>query len=145
MLFRSYSLSQAYAQENEHSLERIWTRFAQDQEPAYSLQETSQDPGFQEGKTMQDNETQWSPTLASHAAKTSRRSLRRTLYTSLVAAMALVIVVGWALFSYASHPGGNPQTGSAGHPPALAKVYSSAQLLCHFADDNSAQHLPAQP
>ena len=65
-----YSLSQAYAQENEHSLEQIWTRFAQDQEPAYSLQETSQDPGFQEGKTMLDNVTQWSPTLASHAAKT---------------------------------------------------------------------------
>ena len=133
------TLARSSAQEDERSLERIWARFAQGQEPAYSPQETSQHPGSSERKDMQQNETQWGPTLASHAGKTPRRSPWRILNISLVAVVALVAIVGWVFFSsglkLVSHPGGQTQTGSA-------KTYTSGQLLCHFVDDTNAQNVP---
>ena len=131
-----YALSQAYAQENERSLERIWHRFVQGQEYPALFQERQ--PEAAGGKLlMQDEQAMQakqfhretnSSILSSRSTQQPRRSYGHTLSMGVAAAVVLLIIVSWALLSSALH------TGSHSGQPTLAgspqKGVSSGKLLC---------------
>lgn len=152
-----YSLSQAYAQENELSLERIWGRFVQSQEYPALLQERQRKESggkqlFEEEKAMQEKHIHWetgSSILPSRSAARPRHSFWHTLSMGVAAAVVLLTILSWALLSYGlrhrSQPTGSHagQTTLAGSPQ---KGISSGELLCSFSySTNSSLELVQPP
>ena len=151
-----YSLSQAYARENERSLERIWSRFVQRQEQPNFLQERQpKEPGGKqfamEGKGMQEKDIFQETgflTLPSQPVKGPGRSAWRTLSIIGAVAVVLITILSWALLSYGlRHGSQNPTTNSrqTTQTGAAQKGIHSGSLLCSFSDDNSALHIVQQP
>ncbi|HZO73988.1 MAG TPA: hypothetical protein VFB60_17420 [Ktedonobacteraceae bacterium] len=146
-----YASSQAYARENEQSLERIWQRFVQCQGHPALLQETQHERPegeqfLREGKTMREDIYQGTryTAPASLPEKRPRRALRRTLSTVVAVAVVLVLIVSWVLLSsglrqLTRHNSPVTRTGAA------QKVLSSGTLLCSFADDRTGYPVPIQP
>ena len=155
-----FTLSQAYARENERSLERIWGRFAQsqqDQARQMNQQGQQQEPGSRrpviEGKGMQEKDISQEPgfaTLYSQPVRLPRRKGRpigRIVSISGAVAVVLLMVLSWVLLSNALRQNSThsitthqtTQTGSA------QKVIHSGTLLCNFPDDNSEIVFPQQP
>jgi WD40 repeat protein len=155
-----YSYSEAYARENEHSLEQIWSRLVQSQEHANSFQgRQQQEPGkeqlFMEGKAMQhediyqellrekqqQNSSQEKEfaTLNSQPTARRRRSLWRTVSISVAAAVVLLAVLSWALLS----AGLRHNTTVGGNRTAQTSL-SAEKLLCSFSDNNNKVYI-AQP
>lgn len=136
-----YSLSQVYAQENELSLERIWSSFVQSQEYPALLQERQRNESggkqlFKEEKAMQEKHIHWEPGSSiplSRSAARPRHSFWHTLSMGVAAAVVLLTILSWALLSYGlrhrSQPTGSHagQTTLAGSPQ---KGISSGELLC---------------
>ncbi len=149
-----YVLSQAYARENEHSLERIWSRFVSSQEQPVRLQENQRkEPGdgqlAMEGKTMQEKDiyqqTGFSP-IHSRSARPARRSFWRALSIGGVAAVVLLTILAWGIFSYVAHNARNSAVGKGGPTTQAGSVdIRSGKLICSFADNNPAQQFPLQP
>jgi WD40 repeat protein len=152
-----YSLSQAYAQENELSLERIWSRFVQSQEYPALLQERQRKESggkqlFKEEKAMQEKRIHWetgSSILPSRSATRPRHSFWHTLSMGVAAAVVLLTILSWALLSYGlrhrSQPTGSHagQTTLAGFPQ---KGISSGELLCSVSySTNSSLELGQPP
>ncbi|MBV9229647.1 MAG: PD40 domain-containing protein [Chloroflexi bacterium] len=145
-----YTVSQEYARENEHSLDRIWSRMAQSLEhsvflPAQWKQPEEKQIDIEEREAMQDNNISWgiaSPTYISQPKK--RRSFLRGLGISLVAAVAIITIVSFTLFSgvlrSAAPRAGNGSstiTGSAGQQqqPVQQKAISNGKLVCSVGFD----------
>ena len=150
-----YALSQTYARENERSLERIWSRFAQSQLSQIGQQhEPESKQPVMEGKAMQEKdiyqETGFA-TLHSQPARPSRRKSRpigRILSISGAVAVVLLMILSWVLLSNVLRHGssqlittGNQttQTGS------VQKAIHNGTVLCNFPDDNNAIVFPQQP
>src|SRR5579872_2303951 len=118
-----YALSQTYARENERSVERIWSRFAQSQ--LGQQQEPGSKQPVTEGKAMQEKdiyEETGFATLHSQPAHLSRRKSRppgRLLSISGAVAVVLLMILSWVLLANVLGHGlittGNQrtQTGSA--------------------------------
>lgn len=149
-----YASSQAYAQENEQSLERIWTRFVQHQEHPAPLQETQQKQPASEqfvrkGKAMREDiyqETGFS-TPTSWPAKRPRRALRRVLSVVAAAAVVLVLILGWVLLFSGLRPSTankKPATHVGTHQ-TQQKELSSGASLCSFSDNATGDPIPIQP
>ncbi len=149
-----FVLSQAYAQENERSLERIWNRFAQSQQDQLRSLSQQQEPGSMqhviEGKGMQEkdiSQVTGFATLHSQPVRLSRRkscSIGRIVSISGAVAVVLLMILSWVLLSNAlrhDSTATNPtkQTGSP------QKGIHNGTLLCNFADDNNALVFPQQP
>ena len=144
-----YALSQTYARENERSVERIWSRFAQSQ--LGQQQEPGSKQPVTEGKAMQEKdiyEETGFATLHSQPAHLSRRKSRppgRLLSISGAVAVVLLMILSWVLLSNVLRHGlittGNQttQTGSA------QKGIHNGKVLCTFPDDNNAVVFPQQP
>jgi WD40 repeat protein len=139
--------SQAYAHENERSLERIWSRLAESQEYATALQtERKQSEGkvidIKERKVMQNNNTSWRmnpPTSLPQPKKL--RPFWRVMGISLVAAVAIITIVSFTLFSGLLRPaaptaGNGPSTsvGAAGQQQQPQAI-SSGKQVCSFASE----------
>ena len=156
-----YSHSEAYARENERSLEQIWGRLVQSQEHSNAFQgRQQQEPGskqlFMEGKAMQHDDIYQellrerqqqgsSPekefaTLNSQPTARRHRSLWRTVSVSVAAAVVLLAVLSWALLS----AGLRHNTTAGGSKTAQTSI-NTEKLLCSFSDNNSAQHQLWQP
>lgn len=143
-----YSLSQAYAQENELSLERIWSHFVQSQEYPALLQERQRKESggkqlFEEEKAMQEKHIHWetgSSILPARSAERPRRSFWHTLSMGVAAAVVLLTILSWALLSYGLHHGSQPTlTGSP------QKGISSGELLCSVSYGTNSQSELGQP
>lgn len=148
-----YASSQAYSQENERSLERIWSRFAQswEQYPVLLQGTLHEQPGdkqhFREGKAMQEKdifqETGYSIPNP-RPEKLPRRSRWRILSIGGAVAVVLLTILSWALLSSglrhsAMSIGPTTQTG------AIQKELSSGKLLCSFSDNANGFPVPIQP
>ncbi|MDQ2717799.1 MAG: hypothetical protein M3Z08_23135 [Chloroflexota bacterium] len=147
-----YASSQAYSQENQHSLERIWSRFVQKQEEPVFLQENRlKEPGgkqlFIEEKTMQKNEiSQEIPfsMLNSPIVTRPRHSLWHTLSIGVAAAVVLLTILSGALLFYGqqhSTANSRPTTKTG----ATQKDLSSGALVCSFSDNANGYPVPIQP
>ncbi|HEY0753782.1 MAG TPA: hypothetical protein VGD98_07460 [Ktedonobacteraceae bacterium] len=97
--------SQEYAQANEHSLDRIWSRLVQHQDQPFSLLaqwKPSEEKIIilKERKAMQDTPISGGMNSSSSLFQPKkRRSLRRVVGLSLVAAVVLITIVSFTLFS----------------------------------------------
>ncbi len=140
-----YALSQAYAQENERSLERIWQRFVQSQEFPALFQERQ--PEATGGKLLMQEEQaiqakqfhrETGPsTLSSRFTQQPRRSFGHTLSMGVAAAVVFLIIVSWALLSYSLHTGSH--TGQTTLAGSSQKGVSSGKLLCSVS---YSAHMP---
>jgi WD40 repeat protein len=151
-----YASSRAYSQENQRSLERIWSRFLQGQEKSVFLQEQqSKEPDgkqlVREGKAMQENEiyqeTHLSMPNSRHLTR-PRRPLWRTLSMSVAAAVVLITILSWVVLSYGLRDRSQHSTANnkqTTQTSVAQKDLSSGTLLCSFSDDNSAVSVPIQP
>jgi len=140
-----HTYSQEYAQENERSLDRIWSRMVQSQEHSVSLQAAWKRPEkrlavIKEIKTMEENNLSWGMNPPHSQAK-KRRSFLRTLGIGLAAAVAIIAILSFAVFSTFQHPasqtagnGSSTITGGAGHPQQIQqqKVISSGKQVCNL-------------
>lgn len=94
-----YELSQAYAWENEQSLEHIWTRLRQSQELS-----SHREQYFAKGKTMQNQDRQpmdiSEPSTLSQPASIPRKT-RRT-FTLVAALLVALLLLGSALAIFAN-------------------------------------------
>ncbi len=146
-----YSLSQAYAQENERSLGRIWNRFVQSQ--AYPALFQERQPEASGGKQLMKDEQAiqakqfhretGSSTPSSRSTQQPRRSFGHTLSMGMAAAVVFLIIVSWALLSYALHTGSQ-----SGHPTLAGssqKGMSSGKLLCSVSYSTNSTLELAQP
>lgn len=110
-----HASAQEYAQENERSLDRIWSRLVQSQEhSSVFLQEQRQHPeenviAIKERKAMKENNVSWgmSPSTPPSQAK-KRPSLLRVAGISLIAAVAVITILSFTVFSGVLRPA--PQT-----------------------------------
>jgi WD40 repeat protein len=132
-----YALSQAYAQENERSLGRIWNRFVHSQ--AYPAL-------LQERQALQDEQISreiCSSTLSSCSTQQPRRSFGRTLSTGVAAAVMFLTIWSWVLLSSALHPGSH--TGPTTLAGSSQKGVSSGKLLCSASYSTRAPLELVQP
>lgn len=148
-----YTLSHAYARENERSLERIWNRLAQQgqEQPAHFQQQESGTPGlFREGKAMpqkdiyqellQERRQQGNyqekdfSTLDSQPAKRAGRSRWRVLGMSAAAAVVVLTILSWAILSAGlRHGQKNTRVGTR------TTDFHTGTLLCSFANNAKLQ------
>jgi WD40 repeat protein len=140
-----------YAQENERSLDRIWSRLVQSQEhPSVFLQEQRQHPeenviAIKERKAMKENNVSWgmSPSTPPSQAK-KRPSLLRVAGISLIAAVAVITILSFTIFSGVLRPA--PQTtnsnkstltGSQNHQQQQTqqqqRVITNGKQACNFS------------
>ncbi|MEO6892063.1 MAG: hypothetical protein ABI456_20715 [Ktedonobacteraceae bacterium] len=147
-----YASSHVYSQENQHSLERIWSRFVQRQEESVFLREDRpRDPEgkqlFIEEKAMQKNEiSQEIPFSTFHSPTVARprHALWRTLSIGVAAAVILLTILSGTLLFYGQkHPTtpSRPRT----QTDATQKVLSSGALVCSFSDNANGYPVPIQP
>ena len=152
-----YSLSQAYAQENDLSLERIWSRFVQSQESYALLQERQWNESggtqlFKEEIVMQEQNIHWetgSSSLPSRSAARPRHSIWHTLSIGVAVAVVLITILSWALLSYGLHHRTQPTGLHAGQTTLAVspqKGISSGVLLCSASySTNSSPELGQPP
>jgi WD40 repeat protein len=164
LLQHLYEGTQAYAHENERSLERIWSCLAQSQVYSQALQATRERSegkviNIKERKTMQNNSTSWGmnpppPPPASLVQPKKSRPFWRTMGIGLVAAVAVITIVSFMLFSGilrsgASMAGNGPWTVVvSGQQPARSSenVISSGRQVCSFAGElNPTNRKPYPP
>ncbi len=150
--------TQEFAQENERSLDRIWSRLAQSQEHAIFLpaqwKQSEEKPGttpgtihstIKEVKVMQQDENvSWgmNPPIDIVQPK-KRRSILRMVGLSLVAAVAIVTILSFTVFSGILRPatptankGTSTITGAPGHQEQPQQpTISSAKLTCSVGLD----------
>jgi|SRR5579875_636696 WD40 repeat protein len=151
-----YASSQAYARENEQSLERIWTRFVQSQGHPALLQETQQKQPASEqfvrkGKAMREDIYQGTgfstPTSWPAPVKRPRRAIWRALSVVAAAAVVLILILGWVLLFSGMRPSTaskKPATQVGAHQ-AQQKELSAGALLCSFSDNATGYPVPIQP
>jgi WD40 repeat protein len=141
-----YVRSQAYAQANERSLDRIWSRIVQSQEHPVSLQASLKQPEgriitIKEKEAMQDtNISGGMNSLPSLSKPKKRRSLLRVVGTSLVAAAVVITILSFAFFSGVLRPGSQtPGKGSStltGAPQSPQQTtISNGKLVCSVGLD----------
>jgi WD40 repeat protein len=161
LLQHLYEGTQAYARENERSLERIWSRLAQSQEYANALQAEIRPSrerviDIEERKAMQNN----NPSGGMHPPRISLvrpkqpRPIWRAVGIGLVAAVAIITIVSFTLFSSILRPGTStagigPWTivGSGQQPPLPSEnEISSGRQVCSFAGElNTTNRKPYPP
>jgi WD40 repeat protein len=140
--------AQEYARENERSLDRIWSRLAHSQEHAVFLQTQWKRPEekhrmIKEVKVMQqDDNISWGMNPPIDIAQSKkRRSLLRMVGFSLVAAVAIVTILSFTIFSGVLRPapqvsskGQTTSTGAQGQQqqPQQQKAISNGKLTCSF-------------
>jgi WD40 repeat protein len=143
-----YTLSQAYKHENERSLERIWSRFAQSQEQALLSQNRRQETLVMRGKTMREDNISHGRefgTLKSQSKGHTRPPVWRTLGIVAAVAVIAVLVGGWSLLTNSMRHGTPLGHAQNTQQTQTEKVIHSGKLVCTFAGDNSSLAVPAQP
>lgn len=137
--------SQEYLQENENSLDRIWSRIAQSKEhPVFLPQRwrVSGENGLKpkDRKAMQEKTHSRGMSSSRNISQTDRRSVpRRTLVNGLVAAVAILVIGVFALFTTLSRAGISSTTTGATHPiqqPAQLKAISHGEGVCSVPNEN---------
>jgi WD40 repeat protein len=142
--------SQAYAQENERSLDSIWQRLAQSQErsvflPAQWKQQERKIITMKEKVSMDDNNVSWgmNPPIPISQAK-KRRSLLRMVGLSLIAAVAIITILSFTVFSGILRPASQTAssksqttvTGAHGRQQQpMQPVITNAKLACSIGLD----------
>lgn len=135
LVHQIYEFSQAYAQENEQSLERIWTRLRQGQEQSFFPQEKR---FFAEGKTMQNHDVQ-PVDLSQPTMPQSRALLRkpRRVFTLVAALLAAILLVGSALvISTNVHQSKSTLTGGQTATPTHRATGTPATTFIQFPAQN---------
>ena len=136
-----YASSQGYARANEHSLDSIWGRLTQSSEHSIFLQAQWKEPeeeqiNIKERKVIQENNASWKTNpLPPLAQPKNRHSLLRVVGISLVAAVAVITILSFTIFSNVLRPvpstAGNGSSTITGAPQQ--QTLSSATLVCSFA------------
>lgn len=146
-----YTNAQTYSQENQLSLERIWSRFVQKQQASVIPQaKQAREPEdiqlFIKGKAMQNNEiyqdTPFSPPNPRPGTQ-NRRPLWRAVSISIAAAVVLITILSWALLSSGLRNGIQHQTQTG--TTTKTQAFSSGTLSCSIPDDNGSLPVSVQP
>jgi len=142
--------SQEYVRENENSLDRIWSRIAQRKEHPVFLPQRWRAPGendfnLKDRKVMQEKTNSRGTYSPLDIPQTNKRSFpRRVLVNGLVAAVAILAVGTFAIFTTLARSGIPPTTVGAGRPvqssaqqPVQPKVISHGEPVCSVSNKNA--------
>jgi hypothetical protein len=144
------ALYQPLGNEHVHSLERVRARLAQ-QEALKRTVQTTQDEqpkgkiiAIKDRNVMEDKNTSWGMNSSTSFAPTKkRRSVIRIVGISLVAAVALITILSFTVFSGVLRPtpqtAGNTSTITGAQPPHTGtqqKAISNAKLVCNIGVDD---------
>jgi uncharacterized protein with WD repeat len=147
-----YASSQAYSQENERSLERIWNRFVEQQErlalsQRSQLEESGEDAFSMEGKAMQEHAIYVQRPVSKRYRQVGQPaggSYQRLLSIGVAVAIILITVVSYVVFSSNVHYGQHPvtikppitQVGSGKVTPTPHAIHS-ASAVCRISNDSA--------
>ncbi len=133
-----------YAQENEQSLDRIWSRIVQSQPHSFSLQESWRQPeekviSMQERKAREESSVSWATNFPTTLVQPKKRSpLLRVVSIGLIAAVVIITIVSFTIFSgvLQSAPqttsNQTTSTGSQNHPQQQ-KVITTGKQVCSLS------------
>jgi WD40 repeat protein len=142
--------SQEYAQENERSLDRIWSRLTQRQEHPVFLWAQRQWPQAQpialprkERKAMQTHPKLWAINRPASSQPKQPHSLRRIVSISLLVAVGLITIVSFTIFSNVLQPavlttGKGTMTGAPRQQQLQQQTaISNGSLVCSVGIDDT--------
>ena len=130
--------SQEYAHENEQSLNRIWSRMAQSQTHTIFLPTQWRKPeALEESREMQEHNNDWGIDSPIHISRPKKRR-SRLLVANIVAAVALITIVSFTVFSSVLGPAlsktGQGLSGIVGAPWQRQTV-SNGKLVCSITEN----------
>jgi hypothetical protein len=132
-----------YTQENEQSLDRIWSRIVQSQEHSFPLQQAWRPPEekvlpMKERNTREEDSVPWATNYPTTPVQLKKRSsFLRVASIGLIAAVAIIMIVSFTIFSgvlrSAPQTINKQTTGTGSQKQQQQKVITGGKQVCSLS------------